>query len=37
MAVMSMTGLPTVASNAIAVVMVSVASFWVNDRLVFRS
>jgi dolichol-phosphate mannosyltransferase len=36
MAVMSLTGLPVVASNVIAVAIVSVANFWVNDRVVFR-
>ena len=36
MAVMAVTGLPVVASNVVAVAIVSVANFWVNDRLVFR-
>jgi putative flippase GtrA len=36
MAVMAATGLPVVASNVVAVAIVSVANFWVNDRLVFR-
>ncbi len=34
--VMSMTGLPIVPANAIAVVAASAANFWINDRLIFR-
>jgi putative flippase GtrA len=34
--VMAVTGLPAVASNVVAVALVSVATFWINDRLVFR-
>ena len=36
MALTSLTGLPVVASNVIAVAIVSIANFWVNDRVVFR-
>jgi len=36
LAVMAVTGLPTVVSNVVAVAIVSFANFWVNDRLVFR-
>ncbi|HEY1302628.1 MAG TPA: GtrA family protein [Vicinamibacterales bacterium] len=36
MAVMAITGLPTVVSNVVAVAIVSLANFWVSDRLVFR-
>lgn len=35
-AVMSLTGLPAVAANVIAVAIVSIANFWLNHRLVFR-
>ena len=35
-AVMAVTGLPAIASNIVAVAIVSIANFWVNDRLVFR-
>jgi putative flippase GtrA len=34
--VMDVTGLPVVPSNVIAVALGSLASFWINDRLVFR-
>ena len=34
--VMTMTGLPIVAANAIAVAGASIANFWIGDRLVFR-
>ena len=37
MIVMSVTGLPVVASNVIAIGLVSVANFWVSDQLVFRA
>lgn len=35
-ALMAVTGLPAVASNAVAVALISLANFWINDRLVFR-
>jgi putative flippase GtrA len=34
--VMTATGLPVVPANVIAVVIASVANFWINDRLIFR-
>jgi len=36
MAVMAVTGLSAVVANVLAVAIVSIANFWVNDRLVFR-
>jgi putative flippase GtrA len=36
MAVMNVTGLSVLPANIIAVVTGSLASFWINDRLVFR-
>ena len=36
MALMAVTGLPAVASNIIAVGLMSTANFWINDRVVFR-
>jgi putative flippase GtrA len=36
MMVTRMTGLPLVASNVIAVATVSLANYWVSDRLIFR-
>ena len=37
LALMKMTRLPVVASNAAAVAIVSLANFWVSDRLVFNA
>jgi putative flippase GtrA len=34
--VMDVTGLPVVPANVIAVALGSLASFWINDRLIFR-
>jgi putative flippase GtrA len=34
--VMTMTGLPIVPANTIAVVAASAANFWINDRVIFR-
>jgi len=36
MIVMTTTGLSVVPSNVIAVVLASAASFWINDRVIFR-
>jgi len=36
MVVANGTGLPLVASNAVAVALVAMANFWVSDRLVFK-
>ena len=35
--VMAATGLPVVAANVVAVLVVSVVNFWVSDRVVFRA
>ena len=35
-AIVTATGLPVVASNAVAVAVLSLANFWISDRLVFR-
>ncbi len=35
--IMTMTGLPIVPANAIAVVAASAANFWINDRVIFRN
>ena len=37
MVVASGTGLPLVASNAVAVALVAMANFWVSDRLIFNA
>jgi putative flippase GtrA len=34
--VMTMTGLPIVPANAIAVLAASAVNFWINDRVIFR-
>ena len=35
-AIVAATGLPVVASNTVAVALMSLANFWISDRLVFR-
>jgi len=35
-AIVAATGLPVVPSNAVAVAVLSLANFWISDRLVFR-
>ena len=35
-AIVAATGFPVVASNAVAVALLSLANFWISDRLVFR-
>jgi putative flippase GtrA len=34
--IVAATGLPVIASNAVAVAVLSLANFWISDRLVFR-
>jgi putative flippase GtrA len=36
-AIVATTGLPVVVSNVVAVAVLSLANFWISDRLVFRS
>ena len=35
-AITKVTGLPVLAANVIAVAVLSIVNFWMNDRLVFR-